>query len=103
MYSGNANVEGECLTVEAMMSSGLRVSMMGATCNLPSRPNGIITYCEKRRNRSKGLKSVSNSAHPALHGGTFQGANASYISGSLRIPCEDLGFWAFAANLLNFR
>jgi len=39
--------------------------MMGATCNLPSRPNGIITYCEKQRNRSKGLKSVSNSAHSA--------------------------------------
>ena len=65
MHSGNANAEGECLTVEAMMTSGLRVSMMGATCNLPSRPNGIITYCEKRRNRSTGLKSVSNFTHSA--------------------------------------
>ena len=36
-------------------------------------------------------------------GGTFQGASASYISGSLRLSCEDLGFWAFAANLINFR
>jgi hypothetical protein len=43
-YFGNGNVEGECLTVEAMKTSGLRVSMMRATCNLPSRPSKIIAY-----------------------------------------------------------
>jgi hypoxanthine-guanine phosphoribosyltransferase len=36
MYSGNA--EKECLIVEAIIDSGLRVSIIGATCNLPSRP-----------------------------------------------------------------
>ena len=35
-YSGNA--EEECQIVEAILGSGLRVSIMGATCNLPSRP-----------------------------------------------------------------
>lgn len=64
-YFGNANAEGECLTVEAMINPGLRVSMMGATCNLPSRPSKIIAYPYKGCNRSTCLKSVSNSAHSA--------------------------------------
>jgi hypothetical protein len=51
-YFGNANAEGECLTVEAMKTPGLRVSMMRATCNLPSRPSKIIAYPYKGCNRS---------------------------------------------------
>ena len=66
MYSGNANAEGECLTVEAMINPGLRVSMMRATCNLPSRPWKIIAYPYQGCNRSTCLKSVSNFTHSAL-------------------------------------
>ena len=54
MHLGNANAEGECLTVEAMKTSGLRVSMMRATCNLPSRPSKIIAYPYKGCNWSGG-------------------------------------------------
>jgi hypothetical protein len=54
MHLGNANAEGECLTVEAMKTPGLRVSMMRATCNLPSRPSKIIAYPYKGCNRSGG-------------------------------------------------
>jgi hypothetical protein len=69
MYSGNA--EKECLTVEAITDSGLRVSMMRATCNLPSRLWKIIAYPYQGCNRSTGLNSVGNSTHSVLHGGTF--------------------------------
>jgi hypothetical protein len=63
MYSGNANAEQECLIVEAITNPGLRVSMMRATCNLPSRPYEIIAYPYQGCNRSTDLKSVSNSTH----------------------------------------
>lgn len=73
MYFGNANVEGECLTVEATKTSGLRVSMMRATCNLPSRPWKIIAYPYKGCNRSTDLKSVSNFTHSARMVELFRG------------------------------
>ena len=60
-YSGNA--EKECLTVEAIINRGLRVSMMRATCNLPSRPCKIIAYPYQCCNRSTGLNPVSNSTY----------------------------------------
>ena len=63
MFFGNAKAEKECLTVEAIINSGLRVSMMRATCNLPSRPCKIIAYPYKGCNRSTDLNLVSNSTH----------------------------------------
>ena len=63
MIFGNAKAEKECPPVEAIINLGLRVSMMRATCNLPSRPWEIIAYPYQGCNRSTDLNSVSNFTH----------------------------------------
>jgi len=79
MYSSNAKKE--CLTVEARTNSGLRVSMMRATCNLPSRPCKIIAYPYQGCNRSTDLKSVSNSTHSVRVMELFGAANRLCTNG----------------------
>jgi len=77
MLLGNTKAEKECLNVEAIINSGLRVSMMRDTCNLPSRPRKIIAYPYRGCNRSTDLNSVSNFTHSGPNGGTFWGALSS--------------------------
>jgi hypothetical protein len=104
MYSGNANAEKECLTVEAMINPGLRVSMMRPTCNLPSRPSKIIAYPYKGCNRSTCLKSVSNYAHSARVVELFRALMRLIFQEACGYSVQPkAGVWAFIANLLNFR
>jgi hypothetical protein len=99
-YFGNGNVEGECLTVEAMKTSGLRVSMMRATCNLPSRPSKIIAYPYKGCNWSTDLKSASNFTHSARIVELFRELMRLIFQEACGYSVQPkAGVWAFVANL----